>query len=367
MTNTYIHTIEFEYEKINHHWLNIHTTISVGLAAASFLMEVILFFILGRIDLISTTIPVYIRKYLIIPTGMNLLILLIIFLTRKYFSRRRTLQAYTVSLGLVAICFVLFTIHSIFPSLYLLFTIPLMFSCLYGNYTLTTVTAAAAIACRIIGDVVIVWDADRVLFTTNEGYSEVNFAISILILLGFYISCLTLIYFEKGKNQAAVRKEIERVQYRHGMLVDQLTSLYNRTALDEVLSNLSANDEGLICAMMDIDHFKEVNDTLGHLAGDDYLKKFAEILRSECEQHLIFRFGGEEFCVLFTGSTLEEAERICRRVYRDSTRILEPGRIRHTAAASFGLAVYQSGQSADEFLGAADKTLYKHKKNRGRG
>lgn len=364
MTNTYIRTIEFEYEKINRHWLDIHTAISTGLAIASFLLEVILFFILGNLNLISATIPVYILKYLVIPTGMNLLILLVIFLTRKKFPNRRALQAYTVSLGLVAICFVLFTIHSIFPSLYLLFTIPLMFSCLYGNYMLTTVTAAAAITGRIVGDLVIVWDADRVLYTLEEGYSEVNFAISILILIGFYISCLTLIYFEKKKNQATVRKEIERVQYRHGMLIDQLTSLYNRTALDEVLSNLSGNDEGLICAMLDIDHFKEVNDTLGHLAGDDYLKKFADILRSVCAQHLIFRFGGDEFMILFTGISLDEAERLCRHIYKDSARILEPGRIRHTAAASYGLAVYQVGQSADELLGAADAALYKHKKKR---
>ncbi|MCD8075321.1 MAG: GGDEF domain-containing protein [Lachnospiraceae bacterium] len=363
MINSYIRTIEFEYEKVSKHWLNIHTTISIGLTIASFLLELIVFFVLDRLDMVGTTLPIYMVRYLIIPTGLNLLILLVILLTRKTYPKRLTLQTYVVSLGLVAMCFVLFTIHSIFPSLYFLFAIPLMFSCLYGNYLLTTVTAVCVLIARVVGDVVIVWDSDKYLLT-DYGYNSVNFALSILILVGFYIACMALIYFEQEKNHAAIKKEIERVQYRHGMIIDQLTSLYNRTALDEVLAHLSENDVGLVCAMLDIDHFKEVNDTLGHLIGDDYLKQFGCILRNECAQHLVFRYGGDEFCILFTGISLEEAGIICRRIYRESSKILEPGRIRHTAAASYGLTVYQSGQTANDLIQAADKALYAQKSKR---
>ncbi|MCD8336880.1 MAG: GGDEF domain-containing protein, partial [Lachnospiraceae bacterium] len=357
---SYIRTIEFEYEKVSKHWLNIHTAISVGLAIASFLLELIVFFVLDRLDMVGSTLPIYMFRYLFIPTGLNLLILLVILLVRKLYPKRLTLQSYVVSLGLVAMCFVLFTIHSIFPSLYFLFAIPLMFSCLYENYLLTTVTAICVLVSRIVGDVVIVWDSEKVLLLDNE-YNAVNFSLSILILVGFYIACMTLIYFEQERNHAAIKKEIERVQYRQGMIIDQLTSLYNRTALDEVLAHLSENDAGLVCAMLDIDHFKEVNDTLGHLAGDNYLKTFGEILRKECEQHLVFRYGGDEFCVLFNGISMDEAGIICKRICRESSKILEPGRIPHTAAASFGLAVYQSGQSSDELIQTADKALYEQK------
>ncbi len=281
MVNSYIRTIEFEYEKVSRHWLKIHTIISVGLAAASFLLEVILYFILKEMNLIEASGPVYVRRYLLIPTGLNLLILLIIFLFRKLYPKRLTLQSYVISIGLVGICFVLFTIHSIFPSLYFLFAIPLMFSCLYGDYVLTSVTAICVFVARIVGDVVIVWDSAKSA-VLDESYNSVNFAISLLILAGFYISCLTLIYFEQEKSRAAVKKEVERVQFRQGMILDQLTALYNRTALDEVLEHLSEEDTGLVCAMLDIDHFKVVNDTLGHAAGDNYLKK----IRGSAAKHL---------------------------------------------------------------------------------
>jgi len=364
MVNSYIRTLEFEYEKVSRHWLNIHTVISIGLTIVSFLLELILFFVLDRLDMMDSTFPRYMVKYLIIPSGLNILILLVILLVRKMYPKRLTLQTYVVSIGLVGMCFVLFTIHSIFPSLYFLFAIPLMFSCLYGNYVLTTVTAICVLIARVVGDVVIIWDADKTQII-EYGYNSVNFALSILLLIGFYISCMALIYFEQEKNHAAIKKEIERVQYRHGMIIDQLTSLYNRTALDEVLAHLSENDAGLICAMLDIDHFKEVNDTLGHLVGDDYLKQFGEILRTECAQHLTFRYGGDEFCILFTGITMEEAGIICKRIYRESARILESGRIRHTAAASYGLTVYQHGQTSDELIQAADEALYVQKRLRG--
>ncbi|MCC8104499.1 MAG: hypothetical protein LIO99_00490 [Clostridiales bacterium] len=199
MVNSYIRTIEFEYEKVSRHWLKIHTIISVGLAAASFLLEVILYFILKEMNLIEASGPVYVRRYLLIPTGLNLLILLLIFLFRKLYPKRLTLQSYVISIGLVGICFVLFTIHSIFPSLYFLFAIPLMFSCLYGDYVLTSVTAICVFIARIVGDVVIEWDSAKSA-VLDESYNSVNFAISLLILAGFYISCLTLIYFEQEKT-----------------------------------------------------------------------------------------------------------------------------------------------------------------------
>ncbi|MCC8065905.1 MAG: GGDEF domain-containing protein [Clostridiales bacterium] len=292
----------------------------------------------------------------------QLFLLLIIFLIKKYRPKNLTLQAYSLSLGLTAICFVLFSIHSIFPSLYFLFAIPLMFSCLYGNYLLTTVTAVFVIIGRIVGDVVIIWDSDKLLLS-GYGYNNVNFFISILILVGFYISCMALIYFEKEKNDASVKKEIERMQYREG-IIDKLISLYNRTALDEVLAHLSNEDDGLICAMLDIDHFKEVNDTLGHLAGDEYLKKFGSVLRNVCSQHLCFRYGGDEFCILFTGLSVDEAGKLCRRVRRDSSRILEYDRIQNTVAASYSLAVHKKGQTSSDLLGAADAALYRQKKLR---
>ncbi len=364
MISNDIQTIESEYEKVNRRWLNLHMYISIGVAIASFLLEAILFFIMNPLGLIEASPAVYAVRYLLIPTGLNILILSLVLLLRRIYPKHLTMQAYAISIGLVAICFVLFTIHSIFPSLYFLFAIPLMLSCLYGNYMLTSVTAICAFIARIVGDVVITWDSARVEILTN-GYTTVNFAVSLLIMAGFYIACLVLIYFEQEKNHAAVKKEIERVQFRQGMIADQLTMLYNRTALNEVLTHLSDEDAGLVCAMLDIDYFKEVNDTLGHQAGDEYLRKFSDLLRTTCDQHLLFRYVGDEFCILFNGLALEEATLLCRRLSRDSGKILDPGSIGgRAAAASYGLSVYESGQNPEDLIKAAEAEMYEMKRRR---
>ncbi|MCD7955536.1 MAG: GGDEF domain-containing protein [Lachnospiraceae bacterium] len=356
MITNYIRSIESEYEKANRHWLNIHASICACLAAISFLLEVFLFFILDAMDMVSASAPVYVRRYVVIPTGMNLLILLAIFLVRKKYPKRQMLQAYSVSLGLAGICFVLFTIHSIFPALYFLFAIPLMFSCIYGNYLLTTVTAVFVFAARIIGDVVISWDSEKSLIL-DSSYNVVNFALSLMILAGFYAACMILIYFVQEKRHASIKKETERVQFRQGMIIDHLTSLYNRTALNDVLAHLSEDDIGMVCAMIEADHLLEINDILGHLAGDEYLRGLSDIIRSVCGQHLSFRYSGSKFCVLFTSISQEEAKALCRRICREAAKIVEPGSLSHNAAVSFGLSVFEAGQSSDEMIRKADENL----------
>ncbi|MCD7766644.1 MAG: GGDEF domain-containing protein, partial [Lachnospiraceae bacterium] len=115
--------------------------------------------------------------------------------------------------------------------------------------------------------------------------------------------------------------------------------------------------------MLDIDYFTQVNDALGPAAGDDYLKKFADLLRNSCDQHLVFRYCGDEFCILFNGITLEEATTLCRRIYRDSARILDPKSIGgRVAAASYGLSVFEKDISPDELIRRADQAMYAMKK-----
>src|SRR4029077_7824091 len=80
--------------------------------------------------------------------------------------------------------------------------------------------------------------------------------------------------------------------------VDALTGLPNRRALDEALARLSGD---YALAMVDVDHFKQFNDTHGHDAGDRVLRSVAQQLRAT-RGGQAFRYGGEEFCLLFTGA-----------------------------------------------------------------
>jgi diguanylate cyclase (GGDEF)-like protein len=157
--------------------------------------------------------------------------------------------------------------------------------------------------------------------------------------------------------------------------VDALSGLPNRRALDEALARLSG---GYALAMVDIDHFKLFNDMHGHDAGDRVLQAVAQQLGRE-RRARAFRYGGEEFCFLFTGSRSREAVKMCEgaraRVEAMRVRIRSaPTKARGGQAikrdnpsdvsvtVSIGVAMRdESTRHASDVLKAADQALYKAK------
>ena len=161
------------------------------------------------------------------------------------------------------------------------------------------------------------------------------------------------------------------VSYRMAF-IDALSGLPNRRALDETLSRLSGE---FAVAMVDVDHFKHFNDTHGHDAGDRVLQSVALQLR-RTHSGRAFRYGGEEFCLLFTGARVREAGKSCE----DARARIEAARVRIRSApdkrrkangkretevkvtASIGLAMRDNyTRYPSDVLKAADQALYKAK------
>jgi diguanylate cyclase (GGDEF)-like protein/PAS domain S-box-containing protein len=135
---------------------------------------------------------------------------------------------------------------------------------------------------------------------------------------------------------------------------DQLTGLPNRRALEEQLPRAMAwarrRRSPLSLAILDIDHFKDYNDTHGHLAGDEVLRACARAWDSELRgEDTIVRFGGEEFLVLLPDTSVEEAAEIVERL-RTKTPMGQ--------TCSAGLAGWDGSESIDELLRRADDALY---------
>ncbi|MGE4519300.1 MAG: diguanylate cyclase [Desulfobacteraceae bacterium] len=166
--------------------------------------------------------------------------------------------------------------------------------------------------------------------------------------------------------------EMERQKFYEQAIRDPLTGLYTRIYLNEASKRLFAIHDrqktGHIFAIVfDIDFFKSVNDTFGHMAGDKVLKKVAGILLTETrETDIQVRLGGEEFAV-FISSTDKElpfsmAERIRLKV--ESLK-LEPPMEKRQITISAGIAERKYGQSLEELIHSADISLYEAK-NTGR-
>ncbi len=153
---------------------------------------------------------------------------------------------------------------------------------------------------------------------------------------------------------------------------DPLTKLHNRRYLDDIIQSEFAfalrHGSPLTLLMIDIDHFKKINDTYGHLAGDEVLRQIAALLqRAVRAEDLVARFGGEEFVVLAKGTQAQNASVVAERIRRMAQRLVirwEDQTIQVTV--SIGLATRTPEKpytDVTSLLGAADDALYQAKES----
>ena len=164
-------------------------------------------------------------------------------------------------------------------------------------------------------------------------------------------------------ENASVHKRLE-----HEAVTDGLTGLPNRRQfeerLDAELARLDRFGGRLAVVVADLDNFKQVNDRFGHLAGDDVLRSFAEVLREEVREiDTAARHGGEEFALLLPGTDLAGAEHVAERM-RAAIEARAIPTFRGAVVgvtASFGVADYPTSLDADALFAAADAALYRAK------
>ncbi|MCP1453396.1 GGDEF domain-containing protein [Pseudomonas kilonensis] len=171
------------------------------------------------------------------------------------------------------------------------------------------------------------------------------------------------------QDAQVVRENLE--EQRQKALIDPLTGLPNRAAWSERLEHEVAqwqqHGNSLLLAMLDLDHFKRINDNYGHLAGDRVLKLIASVLRKRLRGgDFIARFGGEEFVLLVPNTSLTAGAKLA-----EALRLAIEACPFHfkgepvTVTVSIGLTAFKPGEHSDLVLKRADKALYRAK-NSGR-
>jgi diguanylate cyclase (GGDEF)-like protein/PAS domain S-box-containing protein len=155
------------------------------------------------------------------------------------------------------------------------------------------------------------------------------------------------------------RKRFEELLYR-----DPLTNIYNRRffmqMLEQEMERTRRNGKPFSIIMLDLDHFKSVNDRFGHAAGDMVLKSVADMIKGRIRKTDYFaRWGGEEFIILLPETSVEDAAGLAEelRKHLNSMTLPEVGRV----TASFGVAGYRTSDTIDTILMRADSMLYEAK------
>lgn len=167
---------------------------------------------------------------------------------------------------------------------------------------------------------------------------------------------------------AQLRQEVTRV--REEALIDGLTGLLNRKAFDEkihlLLSAEQKQSAGPCLIMVDIDHFKRINDTFGHVFGDRVIRTLGEAMKATVKgQDIVARYGGEEFALLLPETPLSGAqivaERLRENIARSRIHRINSEETVGSITISAGVAVHRAGESVTAFIERADVALYASK------
>lgn len=156
-------------------------------------------------------------------------------------------------------------------------------------------------------------------------------------------------------------EKLEEMAFR-----DNLTQIYNRYHLFKVFEEITYKKDGsLSLLMIDIDFFKAINDTHGHLIGDDILKYIVKNIQNILRKDDIFvRYGGEEFIVILPSANKEESLKVSKKIreYIEKNPYIQDG-LNISLSVSIGVSQYKKDEHLEKLIQRADKALYKAKEN----
>ncbi len=199
--------------------------------------------------------------------------------------------------------------------------------------------------------------ADRI-----ERHALTLLGLGFLLVLGAVGAGLSAMRANRARNMLLA-------ELRRASTTDGLTQLPNRShflaRLAEELAGAERHGTPLAVAILDIDHFKRINDTYGHAAGDLVLKETAAVLRAATRaEELIGRIGGEEFAVVMPATAVHAARRACERLRaaQNGRSFTLPSGATVRVTLSGGVAIVQPGEPIQQLMARADYALYQAKR-----
>jgi two-component system, sensor histidine kinase LadS len=274
---------------------------------------------------------------------------------------------FIASFWVIQLCFILFGLQSLsniiaisFVTMFSIFT----FYCaviVYRRGHTDAIYYLIATSATLIGAVITALTVTSFIPYTNLTYRAVELAVSIDVILLSVALTEQFRRMEKEKNEAL---QLARI--------DMLTNLKNRREFEEVSNTIWHNairhKHETSVIMLDLDNFKQINDTYGHASGDDVLKEIAAVLNTMVrEGDVLARWGGEEFIILLPQTSLYEAAKIAERIRARISELTIKTRL-HNLRTTASIGVAQNNDSIvdiDDLIRLADKGLYQAKR-RGR-
>ncbi|MFO7883997.1 MAG: GGDEF domain-containing protein [Desulfobacteraceae bacterium] len=246
----------------------------------------------------------------------------------------------------------------------------LMVICTAGLSAGGVVTFLPNFMLSLVYNLIMLLPASLVILVSGKNLSLGSALMLFIIYLAFMAYRGNTEYWQALENEYLLKKkscDLERMS-----MIDVLTGLYNRRYFDKQLKlewkRATRNQLNLTMIIADIDLFKTINDTFGHLAGDEYLKKTSGMLKQifKRETDIVARYGGEEFVVVLPGNNAEKTHKLAEQFRSDieKTQVhYKNHTIKTTISMGIASCIPEHNASEDSLIFSADTALYKAKNN----
>lgn len=311
-------------------------------------------------------LPEYICLRILIPSGMSFSAILISSIIIKSNKFSEFVKNFVAVGSIFILCSVVSVFHNYYTLLLVAVIVPFFMCSAFGSKKILNIISIATIPITVVSFVI---SYNERFINTDVLYRVTTFLCCIVFIIVSYVCANVLLNILQvqmdylsfsNKNE---RDLIERLQ------LDPLTELNNRTRLKEILAealkNFTFSNEKYYLVMIDVDRFKSINDTYGHLKGDIVLKRLAHIIKNHLlEGDYGFRFGGEEFLVLLKAKTGEELD----SVYEEVRRIGEEFSSSEYDFCAGTMITFSAGicsceniHESDDWIKGADEAMYTSK------
>jgi len=347
------------------HWREKIIRVFYVIVALIFTVETIVFFAFRSNDLMGegTTDFQYIIKYIILPTVINVIVVIICHRVNAM-SIKAQIKNYfllvTVSVMAALLAFIHYTVGAILT----IFVIPVFLTILFGQKRITGIIS-------IFNGVLLIISIIHASMNNQASiYFYLNAAVAITLLLSAYLLSTVLIAYNKASSDYVYSSYQTQLSLNEEARNDSLTGLYNQKTFQSLLKGAMEkarhHKTPMSLAIIDLDDFKYINDTFGHLEGDQVLLQFTNLIKQQCNdgEAYVSRYGGDEFAVIYPKASkelaylrLETLRQRCRQIPRSKIR---SGEISFSA----GISYYMEGEMNENLLfHQADSALYQAKEN----
>lgn len=347
-------------EKINERWRYNLFKICVLLAAIGSVTEIVIYVIDSQMRTLFLPDLLYQFRFIYIPSSLNLIVIIFTYFTIH--SPRLSDRAKNICSCILIyfLCANTQFIHYVYGPLLMLPVISIFVSVIFANRRLTGGITIASMISLGMASIVSANELRK-----GDQQLLVDTGLAALVIFVSYIGASLMIAYVNEQFESVASSNKREKTLIEEMHIDPLMGIFNRMALSEKLEECIKKEltfDNCQLLLLDLDNFKSINDTYGHLSGDDVLIQLSDTIRLFTNSNVnAYRYGGEEIVLIMQNHTLDSAYALAEELRLAFSAIEFDFGVKEHITFSGGIATLPTNQTADDWIQAADKALYQAK------